>query len=65
MKHNKKNGLIVLLLILLAWSVFINWLQNNHVSRLVKEMEDMEYIQSTLSTHIEELERTEGANYED
>lgn len=49
---------------LLAWSIILNWLQGNQVSRLMKEVEEMEYIQSALSSHIEELERMEGAEHE-
>lgn len=63
MKQQKQNFVIALLLILLAWSIVLNWLQGNQVSRLMKEMEEMEYTQSVLSSHIEELERTEGEEY--
>lgn len=63
MKEKKQNLLIVLLLILLAFSLVLNWLQGEQVSRLMNEMRDMEYIQSALSVHIEELERGEGEEY--
>lgn len=65
MKEKKQNLLIVLLLILLAFSLILNWLQGEQVSRLMNEMRDMEYIQSVLSSHIEELERGEGEEYGD
>lgn len=61
MKEKKQNLLIVLLLILLAFSLLLNWLQGEQVSRLMNEMRDMEYIQSVLSSHIEE--RGEGEEY--
>ena len=60
MKEKKQNLLIVLLLILLAISLVLNWLQGEQVSRLMNEMRDREYILSVLSSHIEELERGEG-----
>ena len=60
MKEKKQNLLIVLLLILLAFSLVLNWLQGEQVSRLMNEMRDREYILSVLSSHIEELERGEG-----
>lgn len=63
MKEKKQNLLIVLLLILLAFSLVLNWLQGEQVSRLMNEMRDMEYIQSVLSSHIEELERGKGEEY--
>lgn len=63
MKRQKQNFVIALLLMLLAWSIVLNWLQGNQVSRLMKEMEEMEYTQSVLSSHIEELERMEGEEY--
>lgn len=63
MKEKKQDLFIVLLLILLAFSLVLNWLQGEQVSRLMNEMRDMEYIQSALSSHIEELERGEGEEY--
>lgn len=63
MKQQKQKVVITLLLILLVWSLILNWLQGNQVSRLMNEMRDMEYIQSVLSSHIEELERGEGEEY--
>ena len=63
MKEKKQDLLIVLLLILLAFSLVLNWLQGEQVSRLMNEMKDMEYIQSALSSHIVELERGEGEEY--
>ena len=64
MKQKNQKFLICILLALLAWSIILNWLQGNQVSRLMKEVEEMEYIQSALSSHIEELERMEGAEHE-
>ena len=63
MKKKKQNLLIVLLLILLAFSLVLNWLQGDQVSRLMNEVRDLEYMQSVLSSHIEELEREEGEEY--
>lgn len=63
MKQQKQNVLIVVLLLALTWSIILNWLQGNQVSRLMKEMNEMEYVQSVLSSHIEELERMEGEEY--
>lgn len=63
MKQQKQKVVITLLLILLAWSIILNWLQDNQVSRLMEEMKEMEYTQSVLSSHIEELERMEGEEY--
>ena len=63
MKQQKKDVLIVVLLLILVWSIILNWLQGNQVSRLMKEAEDMEQIQVALSSHIEELERVEGIEY--
>ena len=63
MKQQTQKVVITLLLILLVWSLILNWLQGNQVSRLMKEMNEMEYVQSVLSSHIEELERMEGEEY--
>lgn len=63
MKQQKQKVVITLLLILLVWSLILNWLQGNQVSRLMKEMNEMEYVQSVLSSHIEELERMDGEEY--
>ncbi len=63
MKQQKQKVVITLLLILLVWSLILNWLQGNQVSRLMKEINEMEYVQSVLSSHIEELERMEGEEY--
>lgn len=60
MKDRKQNLLIVLLLIALAISLLLNWLQGEQVSRLMNEIGEMEYIQSVLSSHIEELEREDS-----
>lgn len=44
MKQQKQNVLIVVLLLALTWSIILNWLQGEQVSRLMKEMEEMEYV---------------------
>lgn len=63
MKQQKQNALIIVLLLALVWSIVLNWLQSEQVSRLMEEIENMEYVQSVLSTHIDELENTEEAGY--
>lgn len=60
MKHSKQNSLIIILLIMLAWSLILNYIQSGKVIRLMDEMAEMEYTQSVLSTHIEELEQIVG-----
>lgn len=60
MKQQKQNVLIVVLLLALTWSIILNWLQGEQVSRLMKEMEEMEYVQTVLSSQIDELEQKEG-----
>lgn len=57
MKQQKQNVLIVVLLLALTWSIILNWLQGEQVSRLMKEMEEMEYVQTVLSSQIDELEQ--------
>lgn len=59
MKQQKQNVLIVVLLLALTWSIILNWLQGEQVSRLMKEMEEMEYVQTVLSSQIDELEQNE------
>lgn len=59
MKQQKQNVLIVVLLLALTWSIILNWLQGEQVSRLMKEMEEMEYVQTVLSSQIDELEQKE------
>lgn len=61
MKQQKQNALIIVLLLALAWSIVLNCLQSEQVGRLMEEIENMEYIQSVLSTHIDELENMEEA----
>lgn len=63
MKQQKQNALIIVLLLALVWSIVLNWLQSEQVSRLMEEIENMEYVQSVLSTHIDELKNTEEAGY--
>lgn len=59
MKQQKQNVLIVVLLLALTWSIILNWLQGEQVSRLMKEMEEMKYVQTVLSSQIDELEQKE------
>lgn len=59
MKQQKQNVLIVVLLLALTWSIILNWLQGEQVSRLMKEMEEREYVQTVLSSQIDELEQKE------
>lgn len=59
MKQQKQNVLIVVLLLALTWSIILNWLQGEQVSRLMKEIEEMEYVQTVLSSQIDELEQKE------
>lgn len=62
MKQEKKDWLIVALVFALAWSIILNWLQGEQVDQLMKEVEDMEYLQSVLTSHINELEGNENVN---
>ena len=39
----------------------LNWMQGNQVDKLMKEIDEMEYSQTVLSAHIEELENLEDA----
>lgn len=54
------NFIILGLFLLLILSIALNWIQTNHIDRLLGEIEDMEYVQSRLSSHIEQLEAREG-----
>lgn len=62
MKQEKKDLLIAILVFTLAWSIILNLLQGEQVGRLMKEIEDMEYLQPVLSSHIDELETNEDIN---
>lgn len=64
MKLKKQNVLLLVLGLALAWSILLNWLQYMHVSRLMKEVDTMEQVQSALSTHLDELEQIEEAEME-
>lgn len=44
------------LLIFLVLSLLLNWIQTNHIDQLHQEIEDMEYLQTVLTSHINELE---------
>lgn len=63
MKPRKQNLIIASLLLLLIWSITLNLLQGEQVDRLMKEMEDMEYVQSVLSAQLQELEGQEDVEY--
>ena len=56
MKQSKQNILIGVLILLLGFSIVLNWMQGNQVNRLMEEIDNMEYSQAVLSAHIEELE---------
>ena len=56
MKQEKKDLLIVVLVLALAWSIILNWLQGEQVDRLTKQVDDMEYLQTVLTSQAEELE---------
>ena len=56
MKQQKKDLLIVFLVLALLWSLLLNWLQSEQVGRLMEEVEDMEYLQTVLTSHINGLE---------
>lgn len=64
MKQSKQNILIGVLILLLGFSIVLNWLQGNQVDRLMKEIDNMEYSQAVLSAHIEELEHMVDAEEE-
>ena len=62
MKQQKKNLLIVVLMLALVWSIVLNWLQSEQVDRLMSEIEDMEYLQTELTSYFNELEDNKNAN---
>ena len=64
MKQSKQNILIGVLILLLGFSMALNWMQGNQVDKLMKEIDEMEYSQTVLSAHIEELEHLEDAEDE-
>lgn len=63
MKQENKDLAIVALMVLLAFSVILNWLQSKQSDRLIEQIEEMKYYQSVLSSHVDELERMEGEEY--
>lgn len=63
MKLKKQQVLIALLSALLVWSIVLNWLQSKQVDRLMQEMNQMEQLQSDITSHIEELEDVEYNDY--
>lgn len=50
------------LLFVLFCSLFLNYLQNNQISKLAEQVENLEYIQSVMSSHIDDLERRGGVS---
>lgn len=63
MKERNQNTLFWSLLICLLLSVLLNWIQTNYIQHLDQEIEDMEYLQSVLTSHVHELEQ-KGADDE-
>ena len=63
MKQENKDIAIVALMALLILSVILNWLQSEQSDRLIEQIEAMEYYQQVLSSHVDELENMEGAEY--
>ena len=63
MKPRKQNLIIAVLLMLLVWSVILNILQGEQIEKLMKEVKDMEYTQSIISSQIQQLEDQEGVEY--
>lgn len=60
MKQDNQNFIIAVLLILLGISIILNFLQGNQVERLMQEVQDLEYVQSVMSSQIQSLEAEEG-----
>lgn len=54
--------MIALLVLALIWSIIINLLQSVQVDRLMNQVEDLEYLQTVLTSHIDELEGNEDVN---
>ena len=54
--------MIALLVLALIWSIIINLLQSAQVDRLMNQVEDLEYLQTVLTSHIDELEGNEDVN---
>lgn len=54
--------MIALLVLALIWSIVINLLQSAQVDRLMNQVEDLEYLQTVLTSHIDELEGNEDVN---
>lgn len=65
MKQENKNPIILALFILLLLSVIFNWMQMERSDRLSEQIEEMEYYQQVLSSHVDDLESMEGAEYAD
>lgn len=65
MKQSKQNIVIGALFLLLSLSLLFNYLQGNQVSRLMEEIEVMEYIQKALSDQLDMIEQREEMNYDE
>ena len=59
MKQRNQNALTWGLFIFLVLSLLLNWVQTNHIDQLREEVEDMEQLQTVLTTYINELESVE------
>lgn len=63
MKQENKDILITTLLVLLIFSVILNWLQCKQSDRLIEQIQEMEYYQSVISSQVDALENMEEAEY--
>lgn len=62
MKQPSKDAWIAALIFVLCCSVFLNILQDHQISKLAEQVENLEYVQSVMSDHIDDLERQGGAD---
>lgn len=60
MKQQNQDFIILFLIFILVVSIIINCVQGNRINSLMNEVADMEYIQSALSDHIDELEANDS-----
>ena len=65
MKQSKQNIVIGALILLLSLSLLFNYLQGNQVSRLMEEIEVMEYVQKALSDQLDMIEQREEMDYDE
>ena len=52
----KKDGWIIGLIVLLACSILLNALQDIHINRLAQQIQNLEYAQQVMTSHIDSLE---------